>query len=86
MMIGRQLAVLGLIALALCAHGAEGLGNARKHWAFQRFQKVLPPKVKQARWARNDIDRFVLARLEAAGLQPSAPADKATLIRRVYLT
>ena len=45
MMIGRQLAVLGLIALA---HGAEGLGNAQKHWAFQRFQKELPPKVKQA--------------------------------------
>ncbi len=35
-------------------------------------------------WPRSDLDRFILHRLEAAGLRPAAPADKATLLRRVY--
>src|SRR4026209_959786 len=41
------------------------------------------PVVTQQGWVRNPIDRFVLARLEQEGLQPSPEADKATLLRRV---
>src|SRR5205085_10488908 len=41
--------------------------------------------VRQADWPRNAMDSFVLARLEAAGLRPSPPADRATLARRLYL-
>ena len=41
--------------------------------------------VRHASWPRNAIDAFILARLEAAGLQPSEPADRATLIRRLSL-
>ena len=52
------------------------------HWAFQKLTKTPPPSVKNAQWPQNDIDRFVLAKLEAAGLQPVASADRRTLIRR----
>lgn len=55
------------------------------HWAFQPLAKVQPPAVKNTRWIRNDIDRFILARLEQAGLQPSPQADARTLIRRLSL-
>jgi len=41
--------------------------------------------VKRKVWVRNGIDTFVLRRLEKEGLQPSAEADKAALLRRVYL-
>jgi hypothetical protein len=41
--------------------------------------------VKDGAWPRTDIDRFVLARLEAEGLSPAAPADRRTLIRRATL-
>lgn len=55
------------------------------HWAFQPIRKPAEPVVKQAAWARNAIDRFVLARLEKEGIAPSPEADKATLLRRVSL-
>ncbi len=55
------------------------------HWAFLPPQQVAPPDVKHDAWARNAIDRFVLARMEAAGLAPSAEADRYALIRRVSL-
>ncbi len=43
------------------------------------------PAVKNTRWARNEIDAFVLARLEAQGLEPAPEADRTTLVRRVWL-
>ena len=55
------------------------------HWAFVKPEQADLPKVKQADWPVNEVDRFVLARLEAAGLSPAAEADKRTLIRRVAL-
>ncbi len=54
------------------------------HWAWQPVQKPLPPPVQDAEWPQSPIDYFVLARLEAAGLKPAPPADKQTLVRRVY--
>lgn len=63
------------------AAGAE----YQQHWAFVRPQQVEPPIVKRADWPRNAIDRFVLARLETAGLAPSPDADPTTLCRRLYL-
>jgi mono/diheme cytochrome c family protein len=54
----------------------------KSHWAYQSIQKPELPKVANAIWPRNDIDRFVLAKLEANGLRPNQSADKSTLIRR----
>lgn len=57
----------------------------KKHWAFVPPVRPAPPAVKNATWARNPIDRFILARLEQEGLKPSAMANKATLLRRLSL-
>src|SRR5204863_6979625 len=57
--------------------------NWSEHWAFVAPQRPDLPKVKQADWPRNGIDRFILARLEAEGLKPSPEADRVRLIRRV---
>ncbi|MES2695975.1 MAG: PSD1 and planctomycete cytochrome C domain-containing protein [Verrucomicrobiota bacterium] len=58
--------------------------KGREHWAFQPPKREPPPAVKNAAWPRNDIDRHILAGLEAKGLKPVGDADKATLLRRVY--
>ena len=55
------------------------------HWAFVAPQLPAVPRVQQAGWPRNPIDQFVLARQEAAGLQPSPRANRYTLIRRLSL-
>jgi hypothetical protein len=55
------------------------------HWAFVPPKRPALPPVKNAKWVRNPIDRFVLARLEKEGLKPSPEADKTTLIRRLSL-
>ena len=63
------------------AQGAE----YQPHWAFLPVKQPPLPEVKRKDWAHNEIDAFVLARLEAEGLEPSPEADKRTLIRRVTL-
>ena len=63
----------------------ERLREAKKHWAFQAPQPVLPPAVNATDWSRDPrIDDFVLARLEAAGLKPAPDANRQTLVRRLY--
>ncbi len=57
----------------------------RKFWAFRPVGSPAPPVVKNSRWPKTDLDRFVLSKLEANGLKPVAPADRKTLIRRVTL-
>jgi mono/diheme cytochrome c family protein len=59
--------------------------TAGAHWAYLPPVRPMPPEVSQSEWVRNPIDRFVLARLEAEGLKPSAEADGYTLCRRVHL-
>jgi|694.fasta_scaffold10361_14 hypothetical protein len=53
-----------------------------EHWAFQPMARPVPPAVRNESWVRNEIDRFVLARLEQAGLAPAAAADKRAWLRR----
>src|SRR6266511_191778 len=55
------------------------------HWAFKAPVRPSVPLVKNAKWVRNSIDHFVLARLEKEGLKPSPEADRVSLIRRLSL-
>ena len=57
----------------------------KRHWAYIKPVHPPLPDVADPRWVRNEIDAFILARLEKEGLHPSPEADKTTLIRRVYL-
>lgn len=82
----KMLIWLPLAALpCLVAAAPPGIEQNRGHWAFQPLQKASPPEVIDNSWPRNDIDRFVLARLEASGLKPAPEAGRATLIRRLSL-
>lgn len=54
-----------------------------KHWSLQPVKAVAPPAVKNAAWASTEIDRFVLAKLEAKGLSPAADASRPALVRRL---
>lgn len=53
------------------------------HWAFVRPERPAPPAAQDATWARSPIDQFVLARIEAAGLEPAPDAARETWLRRV---
>ncbi len=54
------------------------------HWAWQPIGNPEPPAVIDQAWASSPIDRFILARLEHEGLRPAEPADRRTLVRRLY--
>jgi hypothetical protein len=56
----------------------------RAHWAFQPVTRPAVPVVHNPAWAANPIDAFILAQLEARGLQPNPTATRRELIRRVY--
>ena len=60
--------------------------EAREFWSFQPLSQPQPPEVRDGAWCRNPIDRFVLARLEAAGLTPSPRAPAAVLLRRAQFS
>jgi hypothetical protein len=59
--------------------------SAKDWWAYQPITTPEVPEVKNASWAKTDIDRFILAELEEKGLEPVGRADNETLIRRLYL-
>jgi cytochrome c553 len=63
---------------------AEG-AKYETHWAYVAPVRPELPPVRDSKWPRNPIDRFVLAKLEQNGLKPSPEADRATLIRRLSL-
>lgn len=56
-----------------------------KHWAFSPAEKATPPAVSDEKWVKNEIDRFVLHRLDDMGLKPNEEADKERLLKRVSL-
>mgnify|MGYP001355092625 CR=1 FL=1 len=62
----------------------DGLNELRQgHWAFRPVERTELPQVKDDGWPQNEIDRFPLARLEAAGIEPAPPADPRMLVRRM---
>jgi Protein of unknown function (DUF1553)/Protein of unknown function (DUF1549)/Planctomycete cytochrome C len=58
--------------------------SGRRFWAFQKPVLHQPPATKNPNWARRELDHFILAKLEAATLAPSADAQLATLLRRLH--
>ncbi|MEZ5293911.1 MAG: PSD1 and planctomycete cytochrome C domain-containing protein [Vicinamibacterales bacterium] len=72
-------------AAAAAPRGKVVTAQDRAYWAFQPLASHAAPSVRDAAWPRTDIDRFVLARLEAEGLTPVGPADKRSLLRRATL-
>jgi hypothetical protein len=55
------------------------------HWSYVPPKRPALPTVTNAAWLRNEVDRFILSRLEAEGLSPQPEADRATLARRLAL-
>ncbi|MFT4514307.1 MAG: mono/diheme cytochrome c family protein, partial [Planctomycetota bacterium] len=62
----------------------EGASYA-PHWAYVPPARTESPAVRETEWPLGDVDHYVLARLEAAGLAHAAAADPATLLRRLTL-
>ena len=60
------------------------LEERKQHWSFQPITAAIPPAVDDNNWPHGAIDRYVLAKLDAAGLKPAVDADRRTLLRRVY--
>jgi hypothetical protein len=69
----------------LAAYDAIIKTEDRAHWAFQPIKQPAVPAVKNSTWARNPIDRFILAKLEEKGLAPAAAAQPHALMRRLFL-
>ena len=63
--------------------GGKDLGAARKFWSYRPLSEAKVPEVKNDSWVRTEVDRFILARLEAAKVEPNDIASLQTLIRRV---
>ena len=68
------------------AKGESMVDPARRaFWSFQPLHPIPAPSVKDRRWSKTEIDRFILARLEKEGLAPVGTADRRTLLRRATL-
>lgn len=71
--------------IALIKNWIEQGAQWQPHWSLLPPQKAALPTPKDLSWAKNPIDRFVLAQLEQNGLRPAAEADARTLLRRLSL-
>src|SRR6266446_8888462 len=57
----------------------------RQFWSFQPLRRLTPPaQIQNEKWCQTSIDRFILAKMESAGISPNSRAEKEQLIRRVY--
>src|ERR1700704_2855052 len=75
-----------LLPLARTADSVKSFTpQQRRWWAFQKVVKPSVPAVKNRIWLKNEIDSFILARLEEKNLTAALAADRATLIRRATL-
>lgn len=77
--------LVGLTLLAAAPVGAAETSTRKlEHWAYQPVAAAAPPAVADPTWPANDIDRFILARLEAVDLKPTTDAPPEALVRRLY--
>jgi mono/diheme cytochrome c family protein len=70
--------------VAATASPAVDLESGRRFWALKKPVVHQPPVTKDPAWTRRELDYFILAKLDAAGLVPSADAEPATLLRRLH--
>jgi len=84
--VGKRLTADEVAVLRKWIEGAPaGAAARKKHWAFEPIAKPAAPVTRTAGWARNEVDAFILARLEREKIQPSGEAEKTTLLRRLSL-
>ncbi|WP_369411708.1 PSD1 and planctomycete cytochrome C domain-containing protein [Chryseolinea lacunae] len=69
--------------IALIKKWIEQGAKYKPHWAFIPPKSTPPPDVENTAWGHNEIDQFILAKLEANGLEPNEEADKERLLKRV---
>ena len=78
---------LGLLCLfvgpAAEARAEAEAGELAAEWALQPLTDPAPPEVRNTDWVRSPVDRFILARLEAVGLEPAPAAAPAAALRRL---
>ena len=55
-----------------------------KHWAFLAPVKEALPEVDNSKWVKNEIDPFILEKMEAKGFEPNETASREALIKRAY--
>ncbi len=60
-------------------------GETSRHWAFVAPKRPAVPAVRDKAWIRTPVDAFLLARMEARGIRPAAPAGGAVWLRRVHI-
>ena len=73
-----------LAASVTLSASAVDIADDAPPWSLRPLEKPVPPRLADAAWIKTPIDAFILAKLGQEGLDPSPPADKRTLIRRVY--
>jgi hypothetical protein len=78
----RRIAVSVFICCAALWAADTFTQRQREFWSFQKVKPQAPPAVKHTAWARTPIDSFILAKLEAKGVEPGRPADRVALLRR----
>lgn len=71
--------------VALLERWVKEGANYSRHWSYEKPVRPEVPKAQGRGWAKNDVDHFIVKRLEAEKLKPSPEADRAALIRRVSL-
>src|SRR2546425_10193102 len=85
-MLSRNLTVVAFCLAALAMGAAQAAlafsDDVRGFWSFQPAIDPPLPRVNRTDWPQSPIDYFILAGLEANGLEPAPPANKRTLIRR----
>jgi hypothetical protein len=77
----HSLAYFCLLFITTSLFAAEKYDNPTP-WSYQRLQRPAIPATKDTAWPKDDIDRFILARLETENLRPIGDSSRATLIRR----
>ena len=78
-----HLALLNESEIAIVKKWIQQGAKYERHWAFESPVKAKLPEVGDEDWPKNEIDFFVLNRMEKAGLEPNEGAEKELLLKRV---